>query len=141
MSTDRSAPQHLDDIIIPVIEIDRGWPVTDIKTIEDCDDAYAFLSSAIAQIEYDIEVETFKAMDLQDREWSAKARCALRYKKAALQIIATRRARIHSDIKKVRQDASDRKLIAFIRQQVSDDVFMHWVAKCGCDDEETGEPT
>ncbi len=52
MNSMNMAPQNLGDIEIPDIEIDAGWPVSDIKTIEDCDDAFAFLMSAVASIEY-----------------------------------------------------------------------------------------
>lgn len=125
------APQHMDDIIIPDIEIDKGWPVSDVTTIEDCDDAYAFLMAAIANIEFNIEVETFKPVENQDRHWAARARCALKYKKAAAQIVHNKRSKLFADQKKARQETRDRKLIEFIRRSVDDATFLGWLHKSG----------
>jgi hypothetical protein len=61
-----TGPQHLDDIIIPDIEIAPDWPVSDIATIEDCDDAFAYLSAAVANIEYQIEANLLRPVSLQD---------------------------------------------------------------------------
>ena len=83
--------QHLSDIEIPDIEIDKGWPVSDVQTINDCDDAFALLMSAVAKIEFDIEVETLKPKNQQDGLWLAKARCALKYNKG-LELISQFRA-------------------------------------------------
>jgi hypothetical protein len=113
----RQDPQHLDDIIIPDIEIDKGWPVSDIKTIEDCDDAYAFLMAAVATIEYDIELDASKIVD-KGPLWAARARCALKYKKAALNIVNMKRGRIADEMKATRQAARDRRLLSHIKDSV-----------------------
>lgn len=104
-----------DDIEIPVIEITDGWPVTDIKTIEDCDDAFAYLSGAIAGIEYQIEAEGFKLLQDQRGEWLARAKSALRFKKAAIAIVNTRRGSINRALEAERQDRRDQQLLAFVR--------------------------
>ncbi len=125
------APQNLGDIEIPDIEIDAGWPVSDSKTIEDCDDAFAFLMSAVASIEYALDVEMIKKVADQDLQWMARARCALKYKKAALSIINIKRGRISNDAKRERQNRADRILLDYIRDQVSVDDFKKWVNESG----------
>lgn len=105
-----------DDIEIPVIEIADGWPVTDIKTIADCDDAFAYLSGAVANIEYQVELESFRPMGEQRGEWTARAKAALRFKKAALAIVQTRRSSINRALEAERLDSRDRQLLAFVRE-------------------------
>lgn len=124
--------QHLPDIEIPDIEIDKGWPVSDVKTISDCDDAFAFLMSAVAKIEFDIDVEVLKPRDQQDGLWLAKARCALKYKRAALQIVNSARGRATDEEKWKRQNTRDRILLEHIRKATTNDVFMQWVRDSGC---------
>lgn len=128
------APQHLDDIVIPDIEIDAGWPVSDVKTIEDCDDAFAFLMSACAAIEYDIDVEASKPASQQNPEWAARAKCALKYKKAALSIVNTKRGRINDEKRRQTNVSRDRILLEYIRSHVSNDQFLDWVISSGCND-------
>lgn len=84
--------QHIDDIEIPVIEITSGWPAKDVSTQKECDEAFAYLMSAVAQIEFHIDMELIKQKPNQDREWLARANCALKYKRAALQIVNQRRS-------------------------------------------------
>lgn len=80
-----------DDIHIPVIEIADGWAASDVKTEDEYDDAFAVLSSAIAEIECQIECEGIEPT--RDPMWLPKARKALAYKRAALEIIKTNRER------------------------------------------------
>lgn len=118
----------IDDIEIPVIEITDGWPVTDIKTLEDCDDAFAYLTAALAGIEYQIETDGFKPIDEQrGGEWVARAKSALRFKRAALSIVNTRRGSINRAIDAERQDNRDRQLLAFIRDATQPEEWIRMV--------------
>jgi hypothetical protein len=136
----RQDPQHLDDIIIPDIEIDKGWPVSDVKTIEDCDDAYAFLMAAIASIEFDIELDANKIID-KGPLWAARARCALKYKRAALNIVNTKRGRIAEDLKAQKQAFRDKLLIAHIKRNLPRDQWMALIQSSGIDEAHLGVTT
>jgi len=105
----------LGDIEIPVIEITDGWPVSDIETIADCEDAFAYLTGALAGIEYQIEAEGFKPLAEQRGEWVARAKSALRFKKAALSIVQLRRSTITRKIEAEARERRDTELLAFIR--------------------------
>lgn len=91
--------QHLDDIEIPIIEISPGWAADSINTDEDFNDAFAYLMSAVAQIEYQIDMEDSKPLANQDRVWLARAKCALKYKKAALGIANLSSTKVSSSSK------------------------------------------
>lgn len=124
---DRSVIQHIDDIEIPVIEITEGWSAESCTTKEQCDDAFSYLMSACAGIEYQIDVEFTKPKSQQDVLWLAKARCALKYKKAALQIVQHRRSTIGDAEKRAWQDSQDRRLLTYIRSVVPDHQFLEWI--------------
>jgi hypothetical protein len=128
--------QHLDDIEIPIIEIEPGWAADSVKTDQDCDNAFAYLVSAVAQIEYQIDFEDSKLLAHQNKEWLARAKCALKYKKAALQIVNLRRGRINQEAKRAWQDSKDRRLLEYIRKIVPDATFLEWVKASNCDGEE-----
>jgi hypothetical protein len=128
--------QHLDDIEIPIIEIGPGWAAESVKTDQDCDDAFAYLMSAVAQIEYQLDMEDAKLLAHQNREWLARAKCALKYKKAALQIVNQRRSRINENGKRAWQDSRDRRLLEYIRKIVPDTAFIEWVKASNCDKED-----
>lgn len=123
--------QSLPDIEIPDIEIDRGWPVSDVKTLEDCDDAFSFLMSACASIEYAIDMELLKPPHQRRGDWTARAKCALKYKKAALQIINQKRGGISTKESIAVQNQRDRLLLEYIRQRVPDEQFIEWVKGSG----------
>ncbi|MEO1108300.1 MAG: hypothetical protein AAFX90_10290 [Pseudomonadota bacterium] len=81
-----------DTIEIPIIEICDGWTVDDIETEDDCDDAFALLTKIVAGIETKMDI-----LEAQDQKLTAgyiKAKAALRYKKAALAIVNTKRGRL-----------------------------------------------
>ncbi|MHC1549438.1 hypothetical protein [Phyllobacterium sp. K27] len=122
-----SSFQHLDDIDIPDIEITEGWPVSDIKTIDDCNDAFAYLMSACASIEYQIDMAQAAHVSKQDAVWIARARCALKYKKAALQIVGFKRGSIGAEETKAFQRERDRALLTYIRSVVPQHEFLEWV--------------
>lgn len=82
---------NIDEITVPIITITDGWTVDEIETIEDCDDAYAVLTGIVASIEVKLENPM-----LTDDE---RGRClgALRWKKAALQVIQGKRGRFNRE--------------------------------------------
>lgn len=123
--------QHLDEITIPDIEITAGWAVSEIETIEDCDDAYAYLMSAVAEIEYHLEAHALGVRDFPDPMWPARARRALKYKKTALQLVGWTRGRLNEDAKRERQDSSERKLMEHIKASVSSTQFDQWLIGSG----------
>lgn len=123
--------QSLPDIEIPDIEIDQGWSVSEIETVQDCDDAFAFLMSASAAIEYSIDMELLKPEAQRRGEWMARAKCALKYKKAALSIVNQKRGRLNKEEDIATQNQRDRVLLEFIRQRVSDEQFLEWVKGSG----------
>lgn len=119
--------QHLDDIEIPDIEIAEGWPVSDIKTLDDCDDAFAYLTAACATIELQIDSEGFKPLAMQRGEWVARAKAALRYKKGALNIINTKRSRITTEANVAASNSDAQQLLQFIRSCVPAKQWLQWV--------------
>lgn len=127
----RTAVQHIDDIEIPIIEITEGWAAEDCKTRERCDDAFAYLMSAVAGIEYQIDMELTKPKPQQDREWIAKASCALKYKRAALQIVNQQRSVINAAETREWSGRRDARLLEFIRANVTDAQFLEWVRASG----------
>ena len=100
--------QHLDEIEIPIIEIAPGWAAEDVKTDDDYDDAYAYLMAAVAEIEFQIEMNTLRGNEA-DPEWAARARRALKYKRAALSIITVAKGRRNDAAKRAAQGAHDRQ--------------------------------
>lgn len=123
--------QSLPDIEIPDIEIDQGWYVSEVKTLDDCDDAFAYLMSASAAIEYSIDVELLKPAHQQRGEWMARAKSALKYKKAALQIVNQKRGRLNKEEDIAVQSSRDRLILEHIRKRVSDEQFLEWVRGSG----------
>lgn len=123
--------QHLDDIAIPDIEITPGWAVSDLKTEEDCDDAFAYLMAAVAEIEYQLELHDVGVSPIpQTAQWAANARRALKYKRAALQILNTTRKRLSEEEKRQQRERFERQLLDHIRGSVGDQEFHKWVGEC-----------
>lgn len=123
--------QHLDGINIPDIEIGPGWAVSDIETEEDCDDAFAYLMAAVAEIEYQLELyDEGVGENTQRPQWAANARRALKYKRAALQILNTMRKKIANEEKQKSRERFERQLIDHIRGRVGDQQFHTWVGEC-----------
>lgn len=119
--------QHLDDIEIPDIEIAEGWPVSDILTLDDCDDAFAYLTAAIATIELQIDSEGFKPLAMQRGEWVARAKAALRYKRGALAIVNTKRSRINTATNIATASTAERAMLEFIKSCVPAKQWLEWV--------------
>lgn len=123
----RESIQHIEDIEIPTIEITEGWAAASVNSQKDCDDAFAYLMSACAQIEFQIDTELTKPKNFQDLNWIARANCALKYKKAALQIVNQRRSSINAAAKQVAHDTRNQRLLEHIRASVPDETFMKWI--------------
>jgi len=128
--------QHLPDIEIPVIEITEGWSADSCRTHKDCNDAFAYLMAAVASIELQIDVEMTKPKESQDRLWVARANCALKYKKAALQIVNQRRSEINARENRAFQERRDANLLKYIKSIVPNETFLAWVRASGVNEEE-----
>lgn len=79
------------EITIPEIEIGPNWFVAELASIQECDDALAYLTEAIATIERQL------AMDGVDRpsrgaRWRSGATASLRFKKHAVEVVTRKRA-------------------------------------------------
>jgi hypothetical protein len=102
------------------LRVDRDWPVEDLQTCEECDEARLVLTEAIAQIEEQL-LEAKERLDTTGEyapgEWYRRARTALRYKKAALQAVQNRRAQIRQGQKEKAQQTRDRMLLDLIREK------------------------
>lgn len=127
----REVVQHIDDIEIPVIEITAGWAAEDCKTIEQCNDAFAYLMAAVAGIEFQIDMELIKPKPAQDRVWLARASCALKYKRAALQIVNQKRGIINQDADRAFKERRDGKLLAYVRSVTPEHQFLEWLRASG----------
>lgn len=119
-------PQHMEEISIPDIEIQDGWAVSEIETVEDCDDAYSYLMAAVAEIEYELELKDLGVCKFADPTWPARARRALKYKRAALQLVGFKRGRIMDERRKAAQDTRDRALLDHIKSVVPGHQFHQW---------------
>ena len=111
-------PSDAPNIQIPVVEITDGWTVDDIKTEDDCDDAFAYLTGAIIAIESRIK-------EGYDNGWASRSdeirtKAALKWKKSGLQIVATKRARIRQESRQLHhektRDAQNEQLLAIVRR-------------------------
>ncbi|MEM1088187.1 MAG: hypothetical protein AAGH90_10680 [Pseudomonadota bacterium] len=106
------------DISIPVIEICEGWTVEDLLTEDDCDDAFAFLIATCAKIEG--RLEALERADEKGTSEYIRAKSALRFKKAALQIVQTTRGRLNRARRAEDNQRADRVMLDFIRQRHPD---------------------
>ena len=119
------------EAIIPIIDISDGWSIDDIETEEDCDEAYAYLMAAVAEIEYQLDMEQTKPIAEQRWPWKNGAKRALKYKRAALQLVGFKRGQINEARKWELQNSKDRKLLEFIRSVTDDKEFLEWVRAAG----------
>lgn len=106
---------------VPIIEIAEGWTVEDLETQDDCDDAFAVLTEAIASIEYRMERLREEGASVTSPAYR-KAKAALRWKKAGLQAVQTKRAKISREARAQKQASRDRILLDEIRA-LSPDAF------------------
>ncbi|MEH7827651.1 hypothetical protein [Gemmobacter denitrificans] len=78
---------------IPTIYITDDWTVDDIHTEDDCDDAHALLTALIVSIEArmdDLEIAG-EALSIDYK----RCKSALRWKKAAMQVVNTKRGKLN----------------------------------------------
>lgn len=101
-----------EDIAIPVIEITKGWTVDDLETMEDCDDAFCVLTGIIVSIEAQLAELEYAGVEKSQPHRSAKA--ALRWKKAALQIVQRKQAMIQRREARARDAVFDRSFIHYV---------------------------
>lgn len=128
MSADDRA---LETITIPEIEITYGWAVSEIETLEDCDDAFAHLMAAVAEIEYQLEQHGLGIVISADPTWPARARRALKYKRAALTLVQSKRGELNTVARFNAQAARDRALLDYIKSVTEPQQFHAWVAGSG----------
>jgi hypothetical protein len=124
--------QHLDELDIPVIEIRDGWAAEEVSSEQECLNAYAYLMSAVAEIEYQIDCYDLGQPFFTDPLWIARARRALKYKRAALQIVNTRKGQMARAHREKREREGNAMLLNHIRDKVSDEQFLQWVRESGC---------
>lgn len=105
MSTQRTEHQT-----VPEIEIAEGWYVSDLDSPEQCDDALAVLTEAIASIEYQLHAEKFAEVP-RGPQWEARARSSLTWRKHARDAVQKKRASIMSN---------DRLVLAYVRKMAPD---------------------
>lgn len=123
-----SRNQHL-EIEIPEIEITRGWPVSEISSIEECDEAFAYLMAACAEIERDLDLfELEEVLSYEKKVWQANAKAALKYKKAALAIVDRIRGRLLRTERTKEAEEYKQQLINFIRREVGDEQMGKWIS-------------
>lgn len=127
MSEDRA----LETITIPDIEITYGWAVSEVETLDDCDDAFAHLMASVAEIEYQIDQHNLGIVISPDPTWKARANRALKYKKAALQIIGYKRAELNLKARQDFQNKRDRALLDYIKSVTPHPQFHAWVIGSG----------
>lgn len=127
--------RDLETITIPDIEITDGWSASAVKDLEECDDAFAYLMAAVAEIEYQIDQHALGIVISQDPTWRARAARALKYKRAALQIVGYKRGEIASKSRQKFQNSRDRILLEHIKSTTDPELFQAWVVGSGVDRE------
>ena len=113
------ARERVEEIEIPVLEIAGEWTVDDLRTEDDCDDAYAYLVSAVASIEYQLDMYAIAPAEHQigrnDPTWAPRARAALRMKRAALQVVQNTRGRLDRKRRAAEQDSLRQEFMDIVR--------------------------
>jgi hypothetical protein len=72
--------------------VETGWLVSDIKSLVECDLAWAVLTKAVSEIEHSLEVA--RTRPGANPEWFRRASSALRLKRVALQEVANIRTKL-----------------------------------------------
>lgn len=125
--------RDLETITIPDIEITDGWAVSEIETIADCNDAFAYLMAAVAEIEHQLEQHQLGVVISPDPTWKARANRALKYKRAALQLVGYRRGELADKSRREFQDSKDRALLDYIKSVSTPQQFHAWIIGSGVD--------
>lgn len=81
-----------DDITIPEVEITRGWLVSELETVEDCDEALAFLTESVASCDAQLALFDAGALTGRTDQWRANTKTALYWRKHAREAVYARRA-------------------------------------------------
>jgi len=102
------------EITVPIIDITDGWSIDQVKSIADCDEAEAYLTGAVAQIEAQL-LENRLAGHPRGVDWAIRAKTALRYRKQALQMVARRRGEIGKASRASIAEDRNRLLINILR--------------------------
>lgn len=102
-----------DEIEVPVISITDGWDVDDIQTEDDCDDAFAVLTAMVVSIEARMDDLAMLGNELSVDYKRAKS--ALRWKKAALSVVNTKRGQIRRREKDAADASQTQKVIDYFR--------------------------
>ena len=97
---------------VPVIYITDDWTIDDVETEEDCDDALAVLTGALASCE--TRVDELEAMGQKGSETHIKVKAALRWKKAALAMVQIKRGRINREKARKAAQENERRILAYI---------------------------
>lgn len=120
---DRRIIEDDEDIDIPVIEIAAGWRAEDCSTIDECNDAFAYLTGAVAAIEQRIEEKQIAEKPI------GRLKAALRYKKAALQIVNLKRSQIAEEKKRLDLQKLERVFQDVVASEVPTDQYKLWMNK------------
>ena len=102
-----------DDIRVPIIEITAGWTVDEIETEDDCDDAFAVLTAIIVGIE--AKLDTLEMENLAKSESFIKTKGALRWKRAALAVVNTKRGKIKRQMNEAFQKSNSERILKYVK--------------------------
>lgn len=102
-----------DEIHVPIIAITGDWTVDDIETEDDCDDAFAILTALIVSIEARMDDLAMSGQELSVDHKRAKS--ALRWKKAALSVVNTKRGKIRRQEKEAHDESQSQKIMNYFR--------------------------
>jgi hypothetical protein len=123
--------RDLETISIPDIEITDGWSAASVQDLEECNDAFAYLMAAVAEIEYQLEQHSIGIVISPDPTWKARAGRALKYKRAALQLVGYRRGELSALARQKAHNKRDRALLDYIKSVTDPKVFHQWVIGSG----------
>lgn len=102
-----------DEIHVPIISITGDWTVDEIETEDDCDDAFAILTALIVSIEARMDDLAMSGQELSVDHKRAKS--ALRWKKAALSVVNTKRGKIRRQEKEAHDESQSQKIMNYFR--------------------------
>jgi len=102
-----------DYIHVPIIEITGGWTVDEIENENDCDDAFAVLTAIIVSIE--AKMDTLEMERAEKSESYIKTKSALRWKKAALSVVNTKRGKFKRQRAEAIQKSNDERVLRYFK--------------------------
>ncbi len=119
--------QHRGQFDINDVEIEEGFYVGDLQTVEDCERAATALSLKIASIQGQIDNAKHLAMSsdqYSDRIWWRKVNAALKINKAARQHVQDLRGRLRREESNKVKSSRDERLILALRAYVGEQAFL-----------------